>query len=104
MKALQIPVTLYIYTNPYAPGYTVSTAEGMEIINPGYVLLDTQPITVSFAEPEPIDIIGKQVANLRTQKERIAAESHRQQSIIDDKIQQLLCIDHSPVDEHEFPF
>lgn len=104
MKALQIPVTLYIYTNPFAPGYVASTTESMPIVDSRYVLLDTQIITLSFNEPEAIDLVGKQVATLRSEKERIAAECHRQQSMIDDKIQQLLCIDHSPVDKHEIPF
>ncbi len=109
MKALQIPVTLYIHalTRPVpsqaeAP-YVICSAD-MSAVSDAYVLLETRVISLEVIEPEPIDVIGKQVAGLRAQKERIAAESHRQQSIIDDKIQQLLCIDHSPVDEHELPY
>ncbi|MFC0228018.1 hypothetical protein [Serratia aquatilis] len=109
MKALQIPVKLYIHalTRPLPSQaelpYVISSAD-LTNISDVYVLLETRVISIEVIEPEPIDVIGKQVDALRAQKERIAAESHRQQSVIDDKIQQLLCIEHSPVDEHELPY
>lgn len=109
MKALQIPVTLYIHalTRPLPSQaelpYVICSAD-MSKVSDAYMLIETRTINVEVIEPEPIDIIGKQIEALRTQKERIAAESHRQQAIIDDKIQQLLCIDHSPVDEHDLPY
>ncbi|CAI1590065.1 hypothetical protein [Serratia fonticola] len=109
MKALQIPVTLYIHalTRPLLSQiespYVIASAD-MSVVSDAYVLLETRVISLEVIEPEPIDVIGKQITGLRAQKERLAAESHRQQSIIDDKIQQLLCIDHSPIELNELPF
>ncbi|MNT70621.1 hypothetical protein D3C72_2090300 [compost metagenome] len=71
---------------------------------PEYVLLETRQIIIDIDQPEPIDLIGKQVEALRAQKERIAAISHQQQILIDDQIQQLLCIEHSEIDVHELPY
>ncbi|EOM9752323.1 hypothetical protein ACNGWO_004856, partial [Salmonella enterica] len=55
-------------------------------------------------QPEPFDIIALQVDQLRGQKETIAAEAQNQIDRVDDKIQQLLCIDHTPVQESDIPF
>lgn len=105
MKALQIPVTLYIHANVSRfaeQKITVLTADMSEF--PEYVLLETRQIIIDVDQPEPIDLIGKQVETLRAQKERIAASSHQQQILIDDQIQQLLCIEHSEIDVHELPY
>ncbi|MGB8665478.1 MAG: hypothetical protein WCD24_12115 [Serratia inhibens] len=105
MKALQIPAKLYFLfnTNSYGEKYTVNTTDLSAHI-PGYVLLETREATFEFSEPEPIEIIGKQVDALRAKKDQIAAESMKQQRLIEDQIQQLLCIDHTPIDADEIPF
>lgn len=104
MKALQIPVTLYIHvtTYPLPEDIRITTVDMSHYS--GFVLMETRQIMVDVEKPEPIDIIGKQVEALRAQKDHIAAESHRQQRQIEDQIQQLLCIDHVPVDTDEIPF
>ncbi|MBH2957524.1 hypothetical protein I5L45_01840 [Serratia marcescens] len=105
MKALQIPAKLYflLNTNSYGQKYIVSTAD-LSLHAPYYVLLETRDASFEFSEPEPIEIIGKQVDALRAKKEQIAAESMKQQRIIEDQIQQLLCIDHTHIDADEIPF
>ncbi|BAO33272.1 MULTISPECIES: hypothetical protein [Serratia] len=105
MKALQIPVKLHflLNTKSYGDKYTVSTAD-LSLHIPDYVLLETRDASFEFSEPEPIEIIGKQVDALRAKKEQIAAESMKQQRIIEDQIQQLLCIDHTHIDADEIPF
>ncbi|HFJ4329020.1 TPA: hypothetical protein ACGUIF_000955 [Serratia liquefaciens] len=105
MKALQIPAKLYflLNTTSYGEKYVVHTSDLSQNI-PSYVLLETREATFEFAEPEPIEIIGKQVDALRAKKDQIAAESMKQQRLIEDQIQQLLCIDHSHIDADEIPF
>lgn len=105
MKALQIPAKLYFLfnTSQYGDKYTVHTTDLSQNI-PHYVLLETREATFEFSEPEPIEIIGKQVDALRAKKDQIAAESMRQQRLIEDQIQQLLCIDHTHIDADEIPF
>ncbi|EMX7088525.1 TPA: hypothetical protein MAL24_003055 [Klebsiella pneumoniae] len=69
-----------------------------------YVLVTTKTLEVAIPALEPIDIIGMQVNALRAKKEQIFADTNKQLSIIDDQIQQLLCIDHPPIEESDVPF
>ncbi|EMB5964232.1 TPA: hypothetical protein RR169_003589 [Klebsiella pneumoniae] len=69
-----------------------------------YVLVTTKTIEVAIPALEPIDIIGMQVNALRAKKEKISAEAKKELGVIEDQIQQLLCIDHSPIEENDVPF
>ncbi|CAI0723965.1 MULTISPECIES: hypothetical protein [Serratia] len=104
MKALQIPVTLFIHANtfPNGEGITVTTADMSSFR--GYVLLETRQIHIDVNQPEPIDIIGKQVEALQVEKARLADATYKRIAEIDDQVQQLLCIEHCPIDAHEIPF
>ncbi|BCU90746.1 Uncharacterised protein [Yersinia pseudotuberculosis] len=98
MTALQLTATLYIHTNPYSrtkDDRFIVHACDMSHYSEKYVLLETREITITFNEPDPFEIISKKVDSLRSQKEQIAAESHRRLSLIDDQIQALLCIEHT---------
>ncbi|WP_145494948.1 hypothetical protein [Yersinia massiliensis] len=111
MTALQITTTIYIHTNPYSTSkddrFTVHTCD-MSQGGSAYVLLETREITIPFDEPDPFEIISKHVDSLRSEKKKIAAESYHKQSLIDDQIQALLCIEHdtpaSVSDDTEIPF
>ncbi|CQR12828.1 Uncharacterised protein [Yersinia mollaretii] len=110
MTALQITTTLYIHVNPHSAlkdnRFIVCTSD-MSQSAPAYALLETREITLAFDEPDPFEIISKQVDSLRAQKERLAAESYRHQLLIDDQIQALLCIEHttaSVTDDSDIPF
>ncbi len=104
MKALQIPVTLFIHatTFPLPEGFAVTTAEMSSFR--GYVLLETRTINIDVNQPEPIDIIGKQVEALKLEKARLADATYQRIAEIDDQVQQLLCIEHYPVDADELPY
>ncbi|EAO4322364.1 hypothetical protein NMW93_001278 [Salmonella enterica] len=107
MEALTIPVKLYIHynANTFSPDkYTVAACDMSRRFPDTYVLLEIREITLDINQPEPFDIIALQVDQLRGQKETIAAEAQRQIARVDDKIQQLLCIDHTPVQESDIPF
>ncbi|WOJ32670.1 hypothetical protein R1917_10180 [Citrobacter koseri] len=107
MEALTIPVKLYIHyhTNTFSQEkIIVATCDMSRNFPDQYVLLETRDITIDVNQPEPFDIIALQVDQLRDQKDNIAAVAQRQISQVDDKIQQLLCIDHSPVQESDIPF
>ncbi|ATM23895.1 hypothetical protein CRN13_08325 [Raoultella ornithinolytica] len=69
-----------------------------------YVLVSTKTVEVVIPALEPVDIIGMQVNALRAKKEQISADANKQLSVIEDQIQQLLCIDHSPIEESDAPF
>ncbi|KTG70863.1 hypothetical protein K41_13025, partial [Klebsiella pneumoniae] len=69
-----------------------------------YVLVTTKTVEVAIPALEPIDIIGIQVNALRAKKEKISAEAKKELGVIEDQIQQLLCIDHSPIEENDVPF
>ncbi|HBT0132990.1 TPA: hypothetical protein MAZ80_003862 [Klebsiella pneumoniae] len=69
-----------------------------------YVLVSTKTLELPIPPLEPIDIIGMQVNALRARKEQISVEADMQLNIIEDQIQQLLCIDHSPIEESDVPF
>lgn len=104
MKALQIPVTLFIHatTFPSTEGFAVTTADMSSFR--GYVLLETRQIHIDVDQPEPIDIIGKQVEALQVEKARLADATYKRIAEIDDQVQQLLCIEHCPIDADEIPF
>ncbi|UAN53442.1 hypothetical protein KGP26_10450 [Serratia sp. JSRIV002] len=104
MKALQIPVTLYIHvtTYPLAEGFYVSTSDMSSFR--GNVLIETRQIFIDVNQPEPIDIIGKQVEALQAQKANLTQATYHQIATIDDQIQQLLCIEHCPVTVDELPY
>ncbi|KDE37450.1 hypothetical protein AW40_07335 [Kosakonia radicincitans UMEnt01/12] len=107
MEALTIPVTLYVQYRlaPYAKQkIVVSTIDFSNTDPDEYLLLETKVIEITISPPDTIDIIGAQVDNLRQRKASIASSADRQIAVIDDEIQQLLCIDHSPEDKHEIPF
>ncbi|MBZ7534634.1 hypothetical protein FMK99_02930 [Klebsiella quasipneumoniae] len=69
-----------------------------------YVLVSTKTLDLPIPPLEPIDIIGMQVNALRARKEQISVEADMQLNVIEDQIQQLLCIDHSPIEENDAPF
>ncbi|CAH5675126.1 hypothetical protein ACR71H_12030 [Klebsiella pneumoniae] len=101
MEALTIPVTIYVMatTTPYLPTSFHSFTCDMSQQYPDlYVLVTTKTVEIAIPALEPIDIIGMQVNALRAKKEQISADTNKQLSIIDDQIQQLLCIDHSPIE------
>lgn len=101
MKALQIPVTLYLYRSPEGENVAFTSASMGEY---GYTPLDTKTIMQEFIIPDHGEIIGRQINALNAEKSRVTAEYQLKQSIIDDKIQRLLCIEHDefPADEHDF--
>ncbi|HHH2569411.1 hypothetical protein ABUK00_07795 [Raoultella planticola] len=107
MEALTIPVTIYVLatTSPYLPtSYSSFTCDMSQHYPDLYVLVAMKTVEVAIPELEPVDIIGMQVNSLRAKKEKISAESIAQISVIEDQIQQLLCIDHSPIEESDVPF
>lgn len=107
MEALTIPVTIYVLatTNPLVPTtYHTFTRDMSQDYPDVYALVATKTVDVTVGPFEAIDIIGMQVNSLRARKERIAAECHKSQAFIDDQIQQLLCIDHTPIEESDVPF
>ncbi|EAM8673182.1 hypothetical protein BL252_06385 [Salmonella enterica] len=106
MEALTIPVTLYIHyaTSTYSTNKViVATANLAEASPDFYVLMETRKIEILVNQPEPIDVIGLQVDQLRAQKTKIAADAQQHLAAIEDKIQQLLCIDYTP-EEDEIPY
>lgn len=105
MEALTIPVTLYIHyaTSFLTNKFVVATADFTKSSPDQYVLLETRKIELTVNQPEPIDIIGLQVDLLREQKAKIAADAQQKIAIVEDKIQQLLCIDYTP-EEDEIPY
>lgn len=107
MEALTIPVTIYVLatTSPYLPtSYSSFTCDMSQHHPDLYVLVATKTVEVAVPALEPIDIIGMQVNSLRAKKERISVEAKQQLNVIDDQIQQLLCIDHNPIEESDVPF
>ncbi|HDZ8012171.1 TPA: hypothetical protein RUS85_002781 [Citrobacter amalonaticus] len=107
MEALTIPVKLYIHYNANTfsqEKIIVATCDMSRSFPDQYVLLETRNISIDVNQPEPFDIIALQVDQLRDQKEKIATLAQSQIALVDDKIQQLLCIDHSPVQESDIPF
>jgi len=107
MEALTIPVKLYVHylTAAYSQEkYMVATCDMSRSFPDQYVLLETLNISININQPEPIDIIALQVDQLRNKKDQIIAAAQREITTVEDKIQQLLCIDHSPIEENEVPF
>ncbi len=92
-------------TNPYLPtSYHSFTCDMSQQYPDLYVLVTTKTVEVPIPALEPIDIIGMQVNALRAKKEKISAEAKKELGVIEDQIQQLLCIDHSPIEESDVPF
>ncbi len=105
MKALQIPVTLFIHANVSQYTQEKISVFTMDMSQyPEYVLLETRTIHIDVNQPEPIDIIGKQVEALQLEKARLADATYKRIAEIDDQAQQLLCIEHCPVDADELPY
>lgn len=105
MKALQIPVTLFIHANVSQYTQEKISVFTMDMSQyPEYVLLETRTIHIDVNQPEPIDIIGKQVEALQLEKARLADATYKRIAEIDDQVQQLLCIEHCPVDADELPY
>jgi hypothetical protein len=107
MEALTIPVNLYIHfaTATYSSKkIIVATCDMSRSFPDQYVLLETRTINISVNQPDPFDIIAVQVDQLRTQKTKIAEDAQQQIAVVEDKIQQLLCIDHTPMKESDIPF
>lgn len=104
MEAHTIPVTLYVHFNTFTNNYFVATCDMSKSAPDRYVLLEKREISFALDIPDPFSLIALQVDQLRRQKEQILAEAHLRQAEIDDKIQQLLCIDHTPGDVNHIPF
>lgn len=107
MEALTIPVKLYIHfiTSSFSKNkYFVATCDMSRSYPDHYVLLETRDIAIDLNRPEAFDIIALQVDQLRNQKAEITATASRQMAVVDDKIQQLLCIDSEPADINEIPY
>lgn len=105
MKALQIPVTLFIHANVSQYTQDKISVFTMDMSQyPEYVLLETRTIHIDVNQPEPIDIIGKQVEALQLEKARLADATYKRIAEIDDQVQQLLCIEHFPIEADELPY
>ncbi|MGQ6496440.1 hypothetical protein ACUNE2_02120 [Serratia sp. IR-2025] len=105
MKALQIPVTLFIHANVSQYTQEKISVFTMDMSQyPEYVLLETRTIHIDVNHPEPIDIIGKQVEALKLEKARLADATYKRIAEIDDQVQQLLCIEHCPIEADELPY
>ena len=103
-----IPVKLYVNyafpTSTFCPGeILVATVDMSKGFPDRYILLDSREIEITVNQPQPIDIIGLQVEQLREQKQNTAADAQQRIAAIDDKIQQLLCIEYTP-DTDELPY
>lgn len=106
MEALQIPVTLYIHLDNSqfsTRKYFVASCD-MSRDFKDYILLEKRQITIPFTEPDAFALIERQVTSLRDKKEEIQRQADTAVAAIDDQIHQLLCIDHTPVDEDEIPY
>ncbi|MDR8482126.1 hypothetical protein, partial [Serratia nevei] len=78
MKALQIPVTLFIHANVSQYTQEKISVFTMDMSQyPEYVLLETRTIHIDVNQPEPIDIIGKQVEALQLEKARLADATYK---------------------------
>ncbi|MBN5214107.1 hypothetical protein [Serratia ureilytica] len=105
MKALQIPVTLFIHANVSQYTQEKISVFTMDMSQyPEYVLLETRTINIDVNQPEPIDIIGKQVEALKLEKARLADATYKRIAEIDDQVQQLLCIEQCPIEADELPY
>ncbi|AUU90232.1 hypothetical protein B2M27_24065 [Kluyvera intermedia] len=98
---------LYIHLNlnPYTKNrFIISTTDMGSRMPDHYLLLSIMPIEFEFTVPDAIEIIGTQVEQLRAQKQQIAMQTETRLAELEDKIQQLLCLDHTPEDVHHIPF
>lgn len=106
MEARTIPVTLFIHyaTSTFShEKLLVATVDMSKNFPARYILLESREIEITVNQPEPIDIIGLQVEQLREQKQKTVADAQQRIAAIDDKIQQLLCIEYTP-DTDELPY
>lgn len=106
MEARTIPVTLFIHyaTSTFShEKLLVATVDMSKNFPDRYILLESLEIEITVNQPEPIDIIGLQVEQLREQKQKTVADAQQRIAAIDDKIQQLLCIEYTP-DTDELPY
>ena len=106
MEARTIPVTLFIHyaTSTFShEKLLVATVDMSKNFPDRSILLESREIEITVNQPEPIDIIGLQVEQLREQKQKTVADAQQRIAAIDDKIQQLLCIEYTP-DTDELPY
>lgn len=106
MEARTIPVTLFIHyaTSTFShEKLLVATVDMSKNFPDRHILLESREIEITVNQPEPIDIIGLQVEQLREQKQKTVADAQQRIAAIDDKIQQLLCIEYTP-DTDELPY
>lgn len=106
MEARTIPVTLFIHyaTSTFShEKLLVATVDMSKNFPDRYILLESRESEITVNQPEPIDIIGLQVEQLREQKQKTVADAQQRIAAIDDKIQQLLCIEYTP-DTDELPY
>ncbi len=106
MEARNIPVTLFIHyaTSTFShEKLLVATVDMSKNFPYRYILLESREIEITVNQHEPIDIIGLQVEQLREQKHKTVADAQQRIAAIDDKIQQLLCIEYTP-DTDELPY
>ncbi|EGM8501715.1 hypothetical protein IIM77_003240 [Escherichia coli] len=106
MEARTIPVTLFIHyaTSTFShEKLLVATVDMSKNFPDRYIFLESREIEITVNQPQPIDIIGLQVEQLREQKQKTAADAQQRIAAIDDEIQQLLCIEYTP-DTDEIPY
>ena len=106
MEARTIPVTLFIHyaTSTFShEKLLIATVDMSKKLQNRYILMESREIEITVNQPQPIDIIGLQVQQLREQKQKTAADAQQRIAAINDKIQQLLCIEYTP-DTVEIPY
>lgn len=103
-EAVSIKLFIHLSLLPFRkkPIYVFTSNMSLEYPD-DYVLLEVRTITLDVAIPEAIDVVSRHVAQLQDQKERIAASASMQIAALEDRIQQLLCIEHVPETDH-IPF
>lgn len=84
--------TLYIVKSEYG-GPMITVCDMSEY---GYVTLGTHEITLDVPQISQTDLVLKQVDVLKTEKQRLQAETQVKLNALDEKIQKLLAITYQP--------
>lgn len=88
---MKIKCFIHAQYNEYEKTFTYS-AHYCNMEEYGYTLIETREL--EFAEPSHSDLVNKTISALRAKQKKIIAESQKNYEVVQETINNLLCIEH----------
>ena len=87
-------ITVYIHAQRDYKDEIKFSVLGCDMSQYGYTLLETKQFSVEFDIADDFSLDAEEIKAMRAEQKRIQAEAQLHVTLLEDRIQRLLCIEH----------